>query len=345
MFKEFSMLKKKHHFNFQSVKSIYFGGGTPSRLTIEEISVLLNWIRTPVKDFLKVETSIEINPEDASPGFFLQLKEIGFTRISLGVQSFDHSALKTLGRIHNSVQARDAVRFLQDARFKNFNLDLMFGFPGYTLDMLLSDLAQLIDLNPTHISAYCLNIEPKTAAYRKSRWHRWVSENETLITKMYETIVQFLAENGLQQYEVSNFAKTGYQSQQNMVYWQGQNYLGIGMGAHSYLQPYRWGNYKRWVDYKHALQDGCMPFQNYEQLTRFQQRDERLMIGLRLKQGIDLDKFKIEFPLTLPDKWHQKIDRMIDAGYISLKGNRLALTTKGMLLADEISAILAASLP
>jgi oxygen-independent coproporphyrinogen-3 oxidase len=342
---ELALVKRGRSLDFSSLQSVYLGGGTPSRLTFGNISSLVKWIRKFTNHQNGIEWSIEANPEDVTEDFANELMKIGIQRVSLGVQSFNDDQLLQLKRQHNGNQSRKSIKALINAGIKNLNIDLMFGYPGQSLDDLKSDLKEAIDWKPKHISVYSLTIEPKTAINRMPSWRNWIDKNEALVATMYQLIVEQLEDADLVQYEVSNFCRKGYESRQNLVYWQSENYLGLGTGAHSHCSPFRWGNHKRLVDYKRQIDHGKPPRESYEQLTPAMKRDEDLMLGMRLKAGIHLDSFFQKHNIVPNHHWFSYIESLKNNALVDDCSNQLRFTTKGMLLADEISASLAATLP
>ncbi len=341
--REFELLKEKFSFDFTGIESIYIGGGTPSRLSISELQQLVDWIILITNCDGKIHWSIEVNPEDMNTEYAQNLKSMGFTRISLGIQSFRQSNLKKLQRIHTDNQSRSASESIIKAGFKDYNFDLMFGFPGQSIESLEKDLEQALSYKPSHVSVYSLNIEPKTALNRKPAWKEWIRKNEDLISDMYFLIVDRLTTSNLLHYEVSNFCINGYQSRQNMVYWNRRNYLGLGLGAHSFVSPYRWGNMKRLVDYKTGL--NSLPRISFEKLDEGMQRDEEVMLSLRLSQGLEQNLFKKKYRFEFPKSWVEKVELYHHHQLLEIESDRLYLTTKGLLIADEITASLCACLP
>jgi oxygen-independent coproporphyrinogen-3 oxidase len=342
--KEAELLTTFLTLDFIKLESIYLGGGTPSRLEIPLLQEFSDWLRTRFTINRQAEWSIEVNPEDVSATYAYALAKLDFSRVSIGVQSFNDSQLGILSRQHTSDQARNALLYLHNAGIENINIDLMFGYPGQTMQSLEMDLGEVLTFNPKHISVYSLTIEPKTALNRKSDWKNWIAEQETLIAEMYETIVARLAAAGFKQYEVSNFCRDGYQSRQNLVYWHHLNYLGLGLGAHSHVTPLRWGNVKRMVEYRKAITMGALPHSIFETLDPAMQRDEELMLALRLKDGLNKTAFGRKHQVDFSATWQNKIRQFCQHGMMEENGDRLVLTTKGMLIADEVSAILAAAL-
>ncbi len=341
---EFALLSQTTSLNFSHIKSIYFGGGTPSRLPLTTLEQWVAWLNKKIGGISPIQRSIEINPEDLSLLYGTGLVDLGFNRVSLGVQSFWGPGLKQLKRQHTPHDSRQAISNMLQAGIEDFNLDLMYGYPGQHIEHLRADLTEFVQWNPTHISAYCLNIEERTPLFKKPEWQQWQDNNEVLITDMYREVVLFLEKHGYRQYEVSNFAKKGFQSKQNLYNWCGKEYLGLGMGAHSLVSSQRWGNHKRWVDYKASLNAGRLPQQYHECLDLEKKRDEVLMLNLRQNKGLNLSAFESLFAPGLSILWEDELEKLKSAGLVKIVNRRLQLTISGMLLADEITAVLASSL-
>lgn len=338
------MLNQTCHPDLSRVCSVYFGGGTPSRLSLAELQYWIDWLNETIDFSARTQWSIEVNPEDLSAPYASGLLRLGFNRISIGVQSFRDDGLQTLGRQHTAQMAREAIRNAQKAGFTDINLDLMFGYPRQDLKGVQVDLAEMVRWNPTHVSVYCLNIEDKTPLARKMAWQKWQNDQEVVISDMYGWIVDYLADNGYRQYEVSNFSLKGQQSRQNLFNWNGREYLGLGMGAHSFIKKRRWGNHRRWVDYKADLQVDRLPQQFQETLTAIQEQDEKLMLSLRQNKGLNLAAFEKALNPALAGPWKKRIAELQESGLAIADRGRLRLTGSGMLLADAITTDLSALL-
>ena len=326
-------------------RSIYLGGGTPSCLRATELEQLVHWIHSRFRPARELEWTIEANPEDIDSAYARTLYELGFTRVSIGIQSFQDRQLRDLRRRHSARQARHAIETLLDCGFANLNLDLMFGYPKQTLSDLAFDLEMFLQVEIQHLSAYSLTIEPRTTFARKPCYQDWIVKHESRIRQMYEMIITRCQQAGLMQYEVSNFCLPGFESRHNLVYWNNHNYLGLGAGAHSHIFPHRWGNHKRLVDYKSALFSGKAPRQFLETITPSMRRDEDLMLALRLKEGLDMEGFTEKHRIALDKQWQSTLEMFKQEGFIESDSNRLILTIKGLSVADELSARLAACLP
>ncbi|MGK0289104.1 MAG: oxygen-independent coproporphyrinogen-3 oxidase [bacterium] len=340
--KEISLYQQQQIIQQQTVQSVYFGGGTPSCLSIPEVQEILTSIKQAFQFKEDTQWSIEINPEDAQLSYLQELKGLGFNRVSLGIQSFHDASLKNLGRVHNAKTAHHAVENIQKAGFSNFNLDFMFGHLGQSFQDLKKDFQTFLDYSPTHLSTYCLNIEEKTQLAKKQEWSLWQEDHEALISEMYVWIIESLKEHQIFQYEVSNFAKKGYESQQNLFNWNGKNYLGLGAGAHSFLRPQRWSNERQLKKYQESIAQQHFPRDFEESLTIEQMEDEFLMVQLRRIEGVYWNGFQNQ--QKAKQKLSKKISQLEKMEWIKQNSESFSLTSKGLLLADEIAVDLASCL-
>jgi len=341
---ELTLLKKELQADFSKVNSVYLGGGTPSLMSINELKIIIDQLKSLTTN-PACQWSLEINPEDGDQKYMKNLLSLGFNRFSIGIQSFNTSTLESIQRNHTVKHCYSVLNHARQLNIADFNIDIMFGIPGQTIHDLEKDLYTALEYNPTHISAYILNIEPKTKLNRKPEWRKWQIEHESLISEQYNKVIDILSQNGLHQYEVSNFSKPGFESKQNIINWTDGYYLGIGMGAHSFVNNYRWGNFRRWKEYQQNLKKEELPIEFFDPLTTSQLRDEYLMINLRLVNGINLDQFKANFDCNLAEYCQKIIGQMNDQELIILQDKQLKLSTNGMLLADEITLKLCAMLP
>lgn len=343
--REFELVKSALNPDLSNVQSVYIGGGTPSLLWFDELSRLVSFLKEQIVCDESCQWSIEVNPDDAGWEYLGALRTMGFNRISLGVQSFNNQALQLLGRSHTVKQSKEAIDSLKMTGFEDFNLDLIFGYQGQSLEDLEMDLYKFLRHDPPHISAYCLNIEEKTRFYRDKRWSDWQERHEDLLFQMYEKVVDTLGDGRIKQYEVSNFAKPGYESKQNLFNWNGENYLGIGMGAHSFVDSSRWGNLRRLVDYRKSVEQGKLPRQFHEELDFFARRDEELMIQLRLASGVNLKEFSKKYQFDWEVLWAEKVEILEKERLVAFREDQLVLATKGIWMADEIAISLASAFP
>ncbi len=278
----------------EPVETIYFGGGTPSVLAIDEVAQLLEVIFDTFTITKNLEITFEANPDDLNSDYLQSLKDLGINRLSIGIQSFDDKVLQFMNRRHS---AREAVACVQKARtvgFENLSLDIIYGIPHTDVAFLQKNLQQLCELEPAHISAYHLTIEqgtPFAHLRNKGKLREITDENSE---KQYQFLVKYLYEKGYEQYEISNFCKNGKVSQHNTAYWQQVPYLGIGASAHSYNQETRHWNIANLKKYIEALQNNQLPCE-VEQLSEKDKFNDYVMVRLRTKWGIDLDYIQNEF--------------------------------------------------
>ena len=310
-------------------RTIYFGGGTPSSLSLSQLDYLLSGLRERLDLSELSEWTFEINPATVSLDKAQLLRKLGVNRISMGVQSWDDSLLKVLGRIHSADQAEKTLQILRQAGFDNISLDLMFAVPTQTRAQWQATLERTISLHPQHVSAYCLTYEEDTEFYHKLKANRFTQDSDW-DADLFEMTMDLLGNAGFIQYEISNYGLPGRESQHNCAYWRGDDYLGFGPGAFSTLGEKRWQNIADTAAYTSRMLAG-------ESLTTFEEivspetrRGERLAFSLRTIQGA---------PATELTPWQAEIEEFTQLGLLEKQGPRIALTRKGKLLADSVAEI------
>ena len=271
--------------------SIFIGGGTPSLFSPESLDRLLNSARTQLNLGSDIEVTIEANPGAIEAEKFREYRALGINRLSLGIQSFDNQSLTSLGRIHNSSEAKRAIEFGKEAGFKNFNLDLMFGLPNQSIDDALSDLKQAVDQSPTHVSWYQLTIEPGTPFARRDI----KLPNNNMCAQFYEETQEIMGGKKMPAYEISNHSRLGSECIHNLNYWEGGDYFGIGPGAHgrftineTFFSTYQTYDPNTWLKMVEAKGHGTAKCKN---MGRKERSEELLMVGLRTRKGINFAKF------------------------------------------------------
>ena len=258
------------------------------------------------------------------------MKHHGVNRISFGVQTFHDSLLHRIGRIHTAEQARTAIRDARDAGFQNLSLDLIYGLPGETLAMLQSDIDEALALAPDHISIYGLQLEEGTAFWRQHEMSRLDLPDDAATEAMYDLMTTELPAHGYERYEISNFAKPGYESRHNLGYWQDKPYLGLGAAAHSYLDGVRYENTKDIAAYIDAIERDSLPRTQEEPATRAIQMEEFAFLALRTSVGIDKAAFKRRFATPLSTVYADAIERMKAKGLLEETETHVRLTAQGM---------------
>lgn len=309
--------------------TIYFGGGTPSALTETQLEYLLTGLRERLDLSQLVEWDLEANPATIRPAKARLLHALGVTRLSLGVQSWDDALLKTLGRVHRARQAEDTFGVLRAAGFTNLNIDLMFAVPGQTLEQWRATLEKTIALGPEHVSSYCLTYEEDTDYFRKLLGGEYRQDVEW-DAALFEMTMDTLNAAGFAQYEISNYARPGRESAHNQAYWRGADYLGFGPSAFSTRGTSRWQNVADTAAYTARILAGESAAGFREELTVEQRRGEVLAFAARMAGGIARDE------LT---PWAAEICEYLELGLLAEAGNRVVLTRRGKLLADQVAAI------
>src|SRR5215471_1796490 len=307
--------------------TIYFGGGTPTALNIGQLETLLRGFRERLDLSRLVEWTIEANPGSVSARKAAVLKKFGVNRISLGVQSWDNNLLNLLGREHDAHQAEESFRILRDAGFTNLNVDLMFGLPDQTVDQWRRTLDKTVALRPEHISTYCLTYEEDTEFFlRQSRGE--FRQQPDADAEFFEMTMAILEEAGYAHYEISNYARPGFESVHNRAYWLGKDYLGIGPSAVSTIGMQRWQNVRDYRAYIDRALSGESPRESREDLTHEMKRTERIALVLRTREGIPASEFK---------SFCSEVSELIALKLLRKSNGNFFLTSKGKALADSVA--------
>uniref|UniRef100_UPI00404A8551 radical SAM family heme chaperone HemW n=1 Tax=Fulvivirga sp. TaxID=1931237 RepID=UPI00404A8551 len=317
----------------EPVQTIYFGGGTPSILEASELNDVLETVSTNYNVTTEPEITLEANPDDLSFSQLDALKSIGINRLSIGIQSFDDEVLKFLNRAHNRVQVLDCIENARNAGFENISIDLIYGIPNRDHKKWLEDLDNVTAMNPEHISAYCLTIEPQTAFGKWAKKGQLKLVEDDYAAAQFDTMISVLSQHGFEQYEVSNFCRDSFYSTHNTSYWQQKPYLGAGPGAHSYNLESRQYNIRNNQKYINSLAEGIIPY-DIEHLSKNDIINDYILTAIRTKWGIDLEKLAGLGYLNDTDY----INSLVANELAFTEKNNLILTTTGKLLADKISS-------
>ncbi len=326
---------QKNYLEGEIITSIYFGGGTPSLLNDDELKLLFQTIKENFEISDDVEITLEANPDDLDQKNLHTFRENGINRLSIGIQTFDEAQLRFLNRAHNAEQAKICVLQAQDVGFNNISIDLIYAIPSENDDIWFSDLSTAMALNTQHISSYCLTIEPATAFGRWTKKGEMHPIDEEQAARHYEILMDTLAKNGFEQYEISNFCKPGYISRHNSNYWKQKKYLGVGPGAHSYNLASRQFNVSNNAHYIRSLHKYEIPF-TIDPLDKVDSANEYLMTSLRTIWGCDLDYMKAKFDIDIIMQHKSYLSKLLNAGLVFFTGNLLTLTNSGKLIADKI---------
>ncbi len=320
----------------KTVSSVFFGGGTPTILPPASLDKILNGVKNRFNLIKDCEISIEANPATIQQETLEQIRASGFNRISIGVQSFDLDELKLLERVHNEEQIHTTVDRARRAGFNNLSLDLMFSLPGQSLEKWKSHLQQALDKKPDHISAYGLTIEPATSFFKLQERGLLQLPHEDMQLQMFEATIEFLQSAGYEQYEISNYARPGFECKHNLNYWDNGDYLGLGAGASSYLKRERFKNTNLPSRYIREVQDNGSAVESTEKLDLLHAMGETIMLGLRRLKGIPIKDFENRFQISFNNVYGKVLDPLLKEGLITLTQNRMALSRKGIFIADSV---------
>lgn len=337
---------RKSEFQNESVATIYFGGGTPSRLSIADLRFLIATIYEQYTIVEKPEITLEANPDDLSESYLLELKAIGVNRLSIGIQSFFEDDLKLMNRAHNSAEAKKCLE-IATRYFDNISLDLIYGIPDLSQngeqakqmsnERWQQNIAMALSYGIPHISSYALTVEPKTALNKLIQTGKIASPNDEVSQEHFMILVETLEKNGFVHYELSNFGKENYFSQNNSAYWLGKKYIGIGPSAHSYDGISRSWNIANNALYLKAIQNDELP-NEVEKLTLQDRYNEYIMTGLRTIWGVSLVRIEQEFGIDFLNYLKKQSQKFIDDGLLSITDDILKPTLKGKFLTDGIAS-------
>ncbi|MEZ0181083.1 radical SAM family heme chaperone HemW [Flavobacterium oncorhynchi] len=318
------------------VETIYFGGGTPSVLSNDEINFLISEVYKNYKVSENPEITLEANPDDLSSERILELSKSPINRLSIGIQSFYEEDLKMMNRAHNSVEAK---KCLEEATkyFDNISLDLIYGIPGMTDEMWKQNIETALSFGIPHISSYALTVEPKTALSKLIQTGKIAEPQDEAASNHFMILVDTLQKNGFIHYELSNFGKENYFSKNNSAYWLGKKYIGIGPSAHSYDGEQRGWNIANNSLYLKAIQNNELPIET-EVLTISDRYNEYIMTGLRTIWGVSLERIEKEFGLEYLNYLKKQAQKFLDDDLLSIENNILKPTPKGKFLTDGIAS-------
>lgn len=310
------------------VRTVYFGGGTPTLMSAVDMGRILATVRRSFDLDDSAEITTEANPETLSPQYLEDIRRVGVNRLSLGMQSAVPHVLTTLDRVHTPGRAMEAVGWARKADFDQVSLDLIYGTPGESLNDWEATLIAALAVKPDHVSAYSLIVEDGTPLARRMEAGLLPYPDDDSLADKYVLAERMLSNGGLTWYEVSNWSKPGRECKHNMNYWRSGDWWGIGAGAHSHLDGTRWWNYRRPATYISKLNEGKSPSQGSEMLTSEERHEEKLMLKIRLGEGLSI--------ADLTDAEYVRAEDYVASGHLVLSGTRLVCTVAGRLIADKI---------
>ncbi|MBC2177275.1 oxygen-independent coproporphyrinogen III oxidase [Listeria booriae] len=334
LIKEMEMVTKQH--TMSPVETVFVGGGTPTTLNEAQLAKLCSAISRLFPMTENAEFSFEANPGDLSISKLQVMKDHGVNRLSMGVQSFNNELLKKIGRIHTVDDVYQSVNNAKQVGFENVSIDLIFSLPGQTEADFEDTLTKALDLDLPHYSAYSLIIEPKTIFYNLMQKGKLILPGEDAEANMYEKLMSTMEKHGRKQYEISNFAKPGYESRHNIVYWSNEHYFGFGAGAHGYIGETRYANYGPLKKYMQPLQNGDLPTFQQKELSLKEKMEEEMFLGLRKVAGVDKAHFQAKFGQSLDATFANAIDKTIEKGWLESTPESVRLTRRGRFLGNNV---------
>jgi oxygen-independent coproporphyrinogen-3 oxidase len=326
------LLKEYDSYGISSLQTLYIGGGTPSVLPADQLEKLLTHLTKNLDLEELEEFTVEANPSDLTDEVLTVLAQSPVNRISLGVQSFDDKLLKKIGRAHTEAQVYSSIERLRAAGFENITIDLIYGLPNQTMEMVERDVQKFLELDLPHVALYSLILEDHTVFMNRQRRGRLRLPSDDRNADMYEYIIETLTAKGYSHYEVSNFGKIGYESKHNMTYWDNAEYYGVGAGASGYLEGIR---YKNHGPVHHYLREENKRV-NEEVLTRKQRIEEEMFLGLRKKNGVSIERFHKKFGQTLEEVYGTIIEELAFQKMLFEADGRIQMTEKGFELGNEV---------
>jgi len=322
----------------EPLQTVFFGGGTPTMFDVKQSERMMKMLHRHFKMSEGAEISVEANPGTVDAGKMRVLREGGVNRLSFGVQSFDNDLLVKLGRLHDREQVYASWEIARKAGFDSINLDLMFALPGQTLETLAQSIEALKGIGPEHVSAYSLKIEEGTP------FHTWHNRGQLLLppedeeVEMYKLVMDSFRAGGYEMYEISNFAKPGHRSRHNQVYWRNEPYMAAGSGAHGYVNGVRYVNQKNVPLYIETTTAGERPVTESEAIPAAIQREDTMILGLRLLEGVTFERFRQRHGAEMMDVFGDRISRFAEMNLLTVDEAGVRLTEKGLFLANEVYA-------
>lgn len=331
------IILRKDYTGAELIETIYFGGGTPSVLSADELGMLIHEITEYYPVSPSAEITLEANPDDLNPQKVRELRQTPVNRFSIGIQSFFEEDLKWMNRAHTASEGHSSVKRIQDAGFENITADLIYGYPLLSDEKWKFNIRELIELQIPHISSYSMTVEPATALASFIQKGKQKSMDDVQSARQFEILMDELGEAGFEHYEISNFAKPGRHSRHNSNYWEGVNYIGIGPSAHSFNGDSRQWNVANNMKYIRSLQENKIPSQ-IEYLTTENRINEYIMTALRTSKGIDLNLISQRFHSDYSSQIRQSLEPFLEKEWAVLTNQTVTLSREGKLFADHIAS-------
>ncbi|MGN7388516.1 radical SAM family heme chaperone HemW [Sporosarcina sp. SAFN-015] len=332
---ELAIMVKEGH-SFEGLETVFLGGGTPTSLSEKQLDRLLEIIHQHVDVQSLREFSTEANPDELTRGKLAVLKNGGVERLSIGVQSFDEQLLKRIGRTHGANTPQKVIREAREIGFENISIDLIYGLPEQSIRQWEDTLDKALALELPHYSGYSLIVEPKTVFYNLMNKGKLPLPGEDMEAEMFSMLIDRMDQEGKQQYEISNFANPGNESIHNLIYWDNDEYAGIGAGAHGYLKGQRYANYGPLKKYMESMESGSRPIMEKHEVTLTEEMEEEMFLGLRKMDGVSLHLFKSRFGKSLTDVYGDVLEELSGKGLIYESEGSIKLTGKGVFRGNEV---------
>lgn len=319
----------------KKIESIFIGGGTPSIIDSSHICKILKALKN-INSIETAEITIEMNPNSITYTKIKEYKSAGINRFSIGAQSFNNKILKSIGRIHKKEDIIKAADILKNNKIENFSFDFMLALPYQTMEDIKESINMIKILEPSHLSYYSLIIEDNTIMHKIYNSNKDIFPDEEKDRKMYHYVVEQLAENGYNQYEISNFSKKGFESVHNKRYWELKNYIGLGASSHSNINNIRFFNHIDIEKYIKSINNNSLPINSYEILSVKDRINEYMIMGLRMNNGINIDAVNSRFNIDIENYYKDEINHNLKHNLIKIDNNSIKLTKKGMDLSNQV---------
>lgn len=326
----------KEEFKDKCFDTVFFGGGTPSILTVSELKELVNNINENFNIKNDAEITIECNPGTINREKLEAMKKMGINRLSIGLQATQNYHLKSIGRIHTYEEFEKNYYDAFDIGFKNINIDLMYALPNQKTQEWKDTLDKIIKLNPSHISAYSLILEEGTKLYDMYQNKEFELLDEDTDINMYNYTIDTLKRHGYNQYEISNYSKEDLECKHNIIYWKCDNYLGLGPGASGFIGDTRYSNIEDICEYNKCIMQNIRPVSEEIELTKKDKIEEFIFMGLRMNEGINIDVFKERFDTDFYDIYQEIMDKLIKRELVRFDGKNISLTQKGREISNSV---------
>ena len=326
----------KNEIEEKEIDTIFIGGGTPSILRDDEIKILFDNIKTNFKIKKNAEITMECNPGTLTLSKLKIMKDCGVNRLSIGLQAVQNHHLEYIGRIHTFEEFEKNYFQAKEVGFENINIDLMYALPNQNEEDWKETLEKIVELNPAHISAYSLILEENTELFDMYNRNEFKLLDEDTDIVMYEYTINYLKSHGYNQYEISNYAKEGYECNHNILYWKCENYVGIGASASGFLSGTRYNNVSSLSEYEKMILEGKKPIDWEEKLSIKDEIEESIFLGLRMNEGIKFKDFKIKYDLDFIEKYKNEIEKLEKLNLIDVNELGMRLTQKGREISNSV---------